>query len=165
MEIEKKFTIKEMPDNIGQYPKRMIEQAYLNTKPVVRVRRDNDSFYLTCKGSGLTAHSELEFPLDAVSYENLKKKADGNIISKVRYMIPILHPSFKNGFIPAADLKLTVELDVFASPFAPLVMAEVEFPDTQTCDAYIPESWFDKDVTSDERYHNSYMSRTVPDFS
>ena len=159
MEIEKKYTVREMPEHLETCQKRLIEQGYLNTSPVIRVRRDNDSCYLTCKGSGLTAHEELEFSLDIPSYEHLLKKSDGNIITKTRYMIPITDPHFKCGFKPAPGLKLTVELDVFDAPFAPLIIAEVEFPDIQTCEAYIPEPWFDSDVTADPHYHNANMSR------
>ena len=158
MEIERKFTIKKMPEDIEMYDKRIIEQAYLCTKPVIRVRRDNEKYYLTCKGSGLTAHTELEFPLDERSYEHMKNKADGNIISKTRFMIPIDKPMFKDGYVPADGLKLTVELDIFDAPFSPLVIAEVEFPDIQTCEAYTPEPWFDSDVTDEKQYHNSYLS-------
>ena len=158
MEIERTFTVKTMPTDLDRYDKRLIEQAYLCTEPVIRVRRDNEDYYLTCKGSGLTAHTELEFPLDVNSYEHMKKKADGNVISKTRFMIPIKNPVFSDGFIPAPGLNLTVELDVFEPPFASLVIAEVEFPDTKTCSAYIPELWFDSDVSNEKKYHNSYLS-------
>ena len=32
MEIEKKYTIKELPENLESYPCKIIEQAYLNTE-------------------------------------------------------------------------------------------------------------------------------------
>ena len=41
MEIERKYLVSGIPDNIDSYPCRFIEQGYLNTAPVVRVRRDN----------------------------------------------------------------------------------------------------------------------------
>ena len=44
MEIERKFTISKLPDNLTAYPCRIIEQAYLNTDPVVRIRRQDDDF-------------------------------------------------------------------------------------------------------------------------
>ena len=50
MEIERKYLVSGIPDNIDSYPCRFIEQGYLNTAPVVRVRRDNDNYYLTYKG-------------------------------------------------------------------------------------------------------------------
>ena len=55
MEIERKFTVTKLPDDLETYPCHIIEQAYLNTDPVVRVRREDDSFYMTYKGKGLLA--------------------------------------------------------------------------------------------------------------
>ena len=52
MEIERKFLVKKLPESLGQYKKREIEQAYLCNDPVVRVRRDNDEYYLTYKSKG-----------------------------------------------------------------------------------------------------------------
>ena len=53
MEIERKFTVRKLPDNLDSYPFHIIEQAYLNTDPVVRIRREDDAFYLTYKGKGM----------------------------------------------------------------------------------------------------------------
>ena len=47
MEIERKFLVKTIPDNLSEYKCRIIEQAYLCTEPVVRARKDNDEYYLT----------------------------------------------------------------------------------------------------------------------
>ena len=49
MEIERKFLISSVPEHLEQYKKRVIEQGYMCTGPVVRVRRDNDEYYLTYK--------------------------------------------------------------------------------------------------------------------
>ena len=43
MEIEKKYQIKEMPCLDGAMTKEM-EQGYLCTDPVVRIRRSNDKY-------------------------------------------------------------------------------------------------------------------------
>lgn len=158
MEIEKKYTVKSLPENLETYPCKIIEQAYLNTSPVVRVRKSDDSYYLTCKGSGLMAREEYTLLLDETSYRHLLKKADGNVISKKRYVIPIENPRFDDSCIPLVTPKLCIELDVFAPPFAPLVMAEVEFPEIEMANAFIPPEWFDRDVTDDPQYHNSVMS-------
>ena len=159
MEIEKKYTLKKLPENLEDYPCKVIEQAYLNTTPVVRVRKSDDSYYLTYKGSGLMAREEYNLPLDKESYMHLRTKADGNIISKKRYIIPLENPQFDDSFHPFSTPGLSVELDVFAPPFAPLVMAEVEFQSKEMADAFIPPEWFDKDVTYNPEYHNSVMSR------
>ena len=126
MEIERKFTVKRLPNDLEGYPFHIIEQAYLNTDPVVRIRREDDRYYMTYKGSGLLAREEYNLPLNRPSYEHLLPKADGNVISKKRYLIPL--PPY------------TIELDVFAPPFAP--------PD-----------WFEQDVTQNPAYHNSNLSR------
>ena len=38
-EIERKFLIKELPENLNQYKCHSMVQGYLNTSPVVRVRK------------------------------------------------------------------------------------------------------------------------------
>ena len=47
-EIEKKFLIKKLPDNLKQYKSIQIEQGYLNTlgETILRIRRYGNS-YLT----------------------------------------------------------------------------------------------------------------------
>ncbi len=147
MEIEKKFKIKELPTNLADYPCHLIEQAYLNTDPVIRIRRQDDSYYLTYKGKGLLAREEYNLPLNEESYRHLLPKADGNVIAKKRYLIP------------CGDGKHTVELDVFEAPFAPLVIAEVEFESEADAEAYVPEGWFAEEVTYDKQYHNSNLSK------
>lgn len=37
-------------ENLDSYPFHLIEQAYLNTDPVLRIRRQDDEYYLTYKG-------------------------------------------------------------------------------------------------------------------
>ena len=121
-------------------------QGYLSTKPVVRVRRDNDDYYLTYKGSGMIAREEYNLPLTKDSYEHLIKKADGNIITKKRYEIPD-----GNGY--------TIELDIFEGAFNGTVIAEVEFNTIEEADNYIMPEFFTEDVTNNPEYHNSNMSK------
>ena len=52
MEIERKYLIRRLPGNTENYPCRIISQGYLNTDPVVRIRRDNDKYELTYKSKG-----------------------------------------------------------------------------------------------------------------
>ncbi len=159
MEIERKFTLKTVPANLEEYPFLHIEQAYLNVEPVVRVRKENDQYYLTYKGRGMLARNETNLPLTEEAYYHLRAKADGNIISKKRYLIPLKNPGFKEGFPkPPADYSLTIELDVFEPPFAPLIMAEVEFGSKEAAEAFLPPDWFDEEVTFCREYHNSYMA-------
>lgn len=161
MEIERKFLIKKLPENLDDYTVLHIEQGYLSTAPVLRVRKENSDYYLTYKGSGMMAREEITLPLDEESYYHLREKADGRIISKNRYLIPLPHPSFdtKDDLpAPPSDYELTIELDVFHPPFAPLIMAEVEFGSREAAEAFIPPDWFGEDVTYRKEYHNSYLA-------
>ena len=47
MEIERKYLIDTLPEDYQDYPCRHIEQAYLNTDPVIRIRKDNNKYELT----------------------------------------------------------------------------------------------------------------------
>ena len=142
MEIERKFLIKELPD-LSKYEYVDIEQGYLSTNPVVRIRKKNDKYVLTYKGSGLMSREELEAALTKESYEHLLEKIDGHAITKRRYLIP-LEP-------------YTIELDVFYGHMEGLIMAEVEFPSVEEANNFNPPNWFGVDVTEDRRYHNSNM--------
>lgn len=146
MEIERKFLIEQLPENLENYPFHTLEQAYLCTNPVVRVRRSDDRYILTYKGEGMMSREEYNLPLTAEGYEHLKAKADGNIIRKRRYLIPL-----KSG--------LTVELDVFEAPFQGLVLAEVEFSTEEQACNFLPPDWFGKEVTWSAEYHNSFLSQ------
>ena len=136
MEIERKFLpdMEHLPFQPEDYPCRQIEQGYLCTEPVVRIRRDNDKYFLTYKSKGLMVREEYNLPLTKPGYEHLLAKADGRIITKKRYVIPL-----------EDDLKL--ELDIFEGDLAPLVIAEIEFPDEETAQGYQPPEWLGEDVT------------------
>lgn len=162
MEIERKFLVGRLPDNLSSYQCLVIEQAYLCTDPVVRIRRQDGEYYLTYKGKGLMVREEYNLPLNKEAYYHLLAKADGNIISKKRYLIPLSEPAFAESYrtsaAPDTLPELKIELDLFDPPFAPLVLAEVEFPDEEMARAFLPPAWLGKDVTNDREYHNSNMS-------
>lgn len=145
MEIERKFLVKELPANLDQHTVRIIEQGYLSTEPVVRVRRDNDNYELTYKSKGLMIREEHNMPLTYESYKHLKTKVDGIIIEKKRYMIPYLNH--------------TIELDIFTGKLAPLILAEVEFLTEEDAHTFVPPLWFGKDVSFENTYHNSNLSK------
>ncbi|MBR6222952.1 MAG: CYTH domain-containing protein [Lachnospiraceae bacterium] len=144
MEIEKKFLIKKYPENLRLYPCVEIEQVYVLTDPVIRARRRDDEYILTIKGQGMMVREEHELPLNDEGYYKLLKKAEGNVISKTRYMIPD-----DNGY--------TIELDIFHDAFDGLVIAEVEFPNVESAEGYTPPEWFLREVTTDRRFHNSNL--------
>lgn len=144
-EIEKKFLIRNCPVDLDSCEYHEIEQGYLCTKPVVRIRRQDEEYYLTYKGAGLMVREEYNLPLTKEAYEHLKEKADGKLISKRRYLIPLGN--------------YTIELDHFSSPIPNLWLAEVEFPSEEEALAFEKPDWFVEDVTGNPMYHNSNMSR------
>ena len=149
MEIERKYLIKDintLPINLKDYPHHEIEQAYLNTEPVIRVRRQDDTYYLTYKSKGLMAREEYNLPLNKISYEHLLEKVDGNILTKTRYEIPL-------------NDHLTIELDIFHGKFKGLILAEVEFPSMEEAENFTPPEYFGEDVTFSTEYHNSTLSQ------
>ncbi|MCD8005038.1 MAG: CYTH domain-containing protein [Oscillospiraceae bacterium] len=148
MEIERKFIVPHPPEDLEGYPHASIEQGYLCTRPVVRVRRDGEKFWLTYKGTGLLAREEYNLPLTEEGYRHLLDKADGNRIQKERYRI------HWQGY--------TVELDVFRPPLEPLVLAEVEFPSEGEAMDFRPPPWFGREVTYDPAYTNASLSRRTP---
>ena len=52
MEIERKYLVTAPPADYHTWEAVQLEQAYLCTEPVVRVRRENDSYVLTYKSKG-----------------------------------------------------------------------------------------------------------------
>lgn len=157
MEIERKFLIRQLPENLEQYHSHFIEQAYLCVNPVVRIRREDDHYYMTYKGKGLMVREEYNLPLNATAYIHLLAKSDGRILTKRRYLIPITHPLSNNPDVTFSH-PLTVELDVFEGDYKGLYLAEVEFESEAEANAFRMLDWFSEDVTLDGRYHNSYMA-------
>lgn len=155
MEIERKFLVSSLPEHLGEFPVWFLEQAYLCRKPVVRVRREErgeeKSYFLTYKSEGLMVREEYNLLLDAEAYEHLKAKADGRVITKRRYRIPI-------------EKELVIELDVFEGELAGLLLAEVEFPDKEAAEAWKPPEWFGREVTYEKTYHNSNLSLPGAEF-
>lgn len=146
MEIERKYLVKYLPENLEQYEQKRIAQGYLCTNPVLRIRRSNDEYFLTYKGQGLMAREEHEFPISEEAFEHLLRKTDGVLLSKTRYMIPL-------------DEKHTAELDIFHGIHEPLRLVEVEFESIEDADNFVAPDWFGDDVTNSGEYHNSNLSK------
>lgn len=154
MEIEKKFTIKQIPEHLEQYSKKVMEQGYLCPKPVVRIRKSNEEYILTYKSKigleekkeqNVRVCQEVEVPLDKAGYEHLKAKIDNQMVCKTRYIIPL-----SDG--------LKAELDIFEGYLKGLQFVEVEFPTEEAAEQFVPPDWFGNDVTLDRRYSNNYLA-------
>ena len=154
-EIERKWLIDKLPEGIldgirlEHYPHTRILQGYLCTDPVVRVRRDGDCFYLTCKNRGKLSRTEYELPLTEDAFDKLLRKADGIVLEKERYRIPV-----QDG--------LTIELDVFYGDYQGLIYAEVEFPDKKRALRFDVPGWFGRELTYEKGWSNASLSLAKP---
>ena len=78
---------------------------------------------------------------------HLLPKADGVVLTKKRYLIPL----------DGSD-HLTIELDVFEGRYAGLILAEVEFTSEEEAMAFQAPEWFGRDVTFTREYQNSRLA-------
>ena len=100
-----------------------------------------------CKANpGVRINTEIEAPLSREGYEHLRQKTDGYIIEKTRYIIPL--PDGHTG-----------ELDIFGGRLKGLYFIEVEFADEEDAANFVPPEWFGGNVSNDERYANSFLSK------
>lgn len=154
MEIERKFLVNEIPQNLDSYKKFEIEQGYISTKPTIRIRKINKKYILTvkskfavCKSDGdPIINNELECEITEKEYEALKERIDGDLLQKFRYIIPL-------------GQELKAELDVFQGRLLGLVFAEVEFTSVEEANNFNKPTWFGRDVSDDRRYRNSEIAK------
>lgn len=144
MEIEKKYRITNLLIDLNQYPYDHISQGYVSTSPVIRIRKKNDTFFLTCKSKGLMAREEFELEISEEEFHNLKEKVDFQMIVKDRYYIPL-------------EDNLKIELDIFKEPLNGLIIAEVEFPSLEVAHQFMAPSWFGEELTQDSKFQNSHL--------
>ena len=154
MEIERKYLVETPPKNYAACPCRRIEQGYLCTDPVVRVRQDDCDYYLTYKGKGLLSREEYNLPLTGEAYAHLIAKADGLVLTKLRYEIP-----YETRDAQGNPRQYTIEMDIFFLSYEGLILAEVEFETEADAFAFVPPSWFGRDVTFTGEFQNSRLSR------
>ena len=142
-EIERKFLVNQLPDNLQQYPSTEIIQGYLaitEDGTEVRLRKKGNHYFQTVKcGFGLQ-RGEAEIEISKDQFEKLWSMTEGKRIEKVRYEID--HSGMK------------IELDIYSGILKGLSVAEVEFSSIGQANLFVPPSWFGEEVTVDERYKN-----------
>lgn len=145
-EIERKFLIKNLPENLENFTHYEIRQGYISTDPTIRLRQQDDKYILTVKSAGLMKKQEYELDLTADQFNRLWEKTEGNTIEKTRYVIPL-----NNG--------LKAELDVYKGFLSGFINVEVEFPSTKEAILFDIPNWFGQEVTQDPRYSNSSLAK------
>jgi CYTH domain-containing protein len=124
-----------------------IVQGYLNSNPerTVRVRIKGGKGFLTIKGigneSGMTRF-EWEKEIKISEAEALLLLCEKGTIDKIRYNV-----IFENHLF---------EVDVFQGENEGLIVAEIELQSEN--ETFSKPNWLGNEVTSDERYYNSFLS-------
>lgn len=155
IEIERKFLVNfEINDNLAENLTKMssknyrITQGYLcsNKTRTVRVRTKGEKGFLTIKGSANeNGFSRFEWEKEIALEDALQllELCEAGIIDKTRYEVVF-------------DGK-TFEIDLFHGENEGLVFAELEL-ETET-ETFSKPDWLGEEVTHDNRYYNSYISK------
>ncbi len=142
-EIERKFLVRRLPEELNRSRHYIIAQGYLASETGgrhVRLRKKGKTATLTFKVGRGAHREEREIKLSPKQFAALWPATAGRRLRKLRYEIP-----WRN---------LLVEIDIYRGRHAGLVVAEVEFPDRVTCRKFKPPSWFGREVTGEKRYSN-----------
>ena len=148
IEIERKFLVTSDAFKRDFVRKNYIAQGYLNSTPerTVRVRIKGETGYLTIKGkSNETGLSRFEWEKEIALAEAkaLLQLSEKGIIEKNRYEVKVGEHLF--------------EVDEFFGENEGLLIAEVELQSES--ENFEKPNWLGKEVTQDQRYYNSNLSK------
>ncbi len=147
VEIERKYLVTNCDFIMESKENFRIVQGYLNSNPerTVRVRIKGGKGFLTIKGigneSGMTRF-EWEKEIKISEAEALLLLCEKGTIDKIRYNV-----IFENHLF---------EVDVFQGENEGLIVAEIELQSEN--ETFSKPNWLGNEVTSDERYYNSFLS-------
>lgn len=147
-EIERKFLLKRLPSRLTSYRHEEIVQGYLAVARggvQVRLRKKGRLHSLTYKRSRKGGREEREIRLSRAQFDALWPGTEGRRLSKIRYDIPWR--------------KHLIEVDIYTGRHNGVVVAEVEFPDEDSCREFVPPDWIGRDVTGEARYSNVLMAQ------
>ena len=160
IEIEKKYRVKKLPENLNDFEHITIEQSYINNGgSPIRIRKfisANTHKYIISKkarikeGSFEFVENNLELPEEV--YQGLLEFKEGRTIIKTRYKIPL-----QDG--------LKLDLDVFHGFFEGVCVAEIEYESVQQANDYKVPAWLGEELTNAKKLANVYMATQVSDIS
>jgi adenylate cyclase len=142
-EIERKFLLKRLPEELSRSRRCLIAQGYLAAEPGgrhVRLRKKGKTASLTFKVGRGAHREEREIKLSPKQFALLWPATVGRRLHKLRYEVP-----WKS---------LLIEIDIYRGKHRGLVVAEVEFPNRAACRKFEAPAWFGREVTGNKRYSN-----------
>ena len=146
MEIERKFLVAKLPEDLGAFPKAEIRQGYLEItdKTETRLRQKGNKYLRTVKTGAGKVREETETEITGEEFRALWPGTDGRRVEKTRYDIPYG--------------KFTIELDIYRNALKGLIVAEVEFESAAASEAFLPPDWLGREVTEDKSYKNQSLA-------
>lgn len=164
-EIERKFVVKDtskIPD-ISKYNYQDITQCYLqsiNENINIRMRQIlymssdcnliGEQYSMTIKGNDPKIRTEREIILWRNQYHELWPEFKNLSIHKHRY--ELTHEKIYK--------HKKIEFDIYKHELNGLYIVEVEFDNLSDCNEFIPESWYDFEVTNNKEYSNYNLALT-----
>lgn len=147
VEIERKFLVTQLPENLADFDHKTIRQGYMvigEDGSEARLRDKAGSYTLTVKSKGELSRGEWETPITEEQFVTLWGTTAGKRVEKTRYAIPY------DGH--------TIELDIYEGDLAGLVSAEVEFDSVTAAEAFEVPDWFADDVTANSGFKNQNLA-------
>ncbi len=166
-EIERKYAVDEIPDDLKIEKIIDIEQAFIyrDNNTIIRIRKIKDrkektiKYIYTVKTKGDIQYDsydigkkyEIENSISKEEYEELIQKKISNIINKTRIIVPI-------------DENLKVEIDIYYEYLDGLLTAEIEFPSEEIARTYKEPTWLGKELGYKELSNRKLAEMTKEEF-
>lgn len=149
-EIERKYTIKQFPEELKINKILEIEQVYLyrdnftnlRVRKIINKNKATTQYIYTVKTKGDIDYTnnyqigrkyEIENEITEEEYNKLKRTKISNIINKTRLIIPI-------------EQELKVEIDIYYGYLEGLLIAEIEFPNLEMANTYKKPNWLGEEL-------------------
>lgn len=147
VEIERKFLVKDIPENLHEYEREAIKQGYLvvgEDGSEARLRDRDGKYTLTVKSKGELSRGEWEAPISSEQFDIWWPATNGKRVEKTRFSIPFGEN--------------VIELDIYEGELQGLVTAEVEFGSEVSARSFQAPEWLGVDVTSEKAFKNQQLA-------
>jgi len=150
-EIERKFLVASLPENLEKYPNKEITQGYLAITPdgtEVRLRKKGSKYFQTVKTGGGKVRGEFETEITEDQFNVFWQATEGKRVEKTRY--EIVHE------------ESLIELDVYRNNLENLLSAEVEFKTEKESDQFVaPELFGNFGVVDESNFFGGYFNFSI----
>lgn len=167
-EIERKYTIKQFPEELKINKILEIEQVYLyrdnftnlRVRKIIKPKEGIRQYIYTVKTKGDIEYTnnnqigrkyEIENEITEEEYNKLKKTKISNVIKKTRLIIPI-------------EQELKVEIDIYYEYLEGLLTAEIEFPNLEMANTFKKPNWLGEELGYKEFSNRRLAEMTKEEF-